>query len=46
MVERNYSTDVVQWDDGGDPWDFKEGWETMEKGPRLLLRLGELTWGV
>ena len=29
----------------GDPWDFKEGLEAMENGPRLLLRLGELTWG-
>ena len=27
-------------------WDFKEGWEAMNRGPRLLLRLGELTWGV
>ena len=45
MIERNYSTEVVQWDDGGDPWDFKEGWEAMTRGPRLLLRLGELTWG-
>ena len=24
---------------------FKEGWEVMTRGPRLLLRLGELTWG-
>ena len=45
MIERDYSTDVVQWDDGGGPWDFKEGWKAMERCPRLLLRLGELIWG-
>ena len=30
----------------GDPCDFEGGWKAMENGPRLLLRLGELTWGV
>ena len=29
----------------GGPWDFKERWEAMKRVPRLLLRLGELTWG-